>query len=54
MPNDLALLAGQIDTRSGEQVGNFPQAYSHIGLITAAYDVDMATDARALDKCAPI
>jgi GH15 family glucan-1,4-alpha-glucosidase len=48
--NDLGLLAEQIDTGSGEQLGNFPQAFSHIGLITAAYDVDMA---RAADMRAP-
>lgn len=24
------------DTANGEQLGNFPQAFSHIGLITAA------------------
>jgi GH15 family glucan-1,4-alpha-glucosidase len=40
--NDLGLLAEEIDTRSGEQLGNFPQAFSHIGLITAAYEVDRA------------
>jgi GH15 family glucan-1,4-alpha-glucosidase len=40
--NDLGLLAEEIDTASGEQLGNFPQAYSHIGLITAGYDIDRA------------
>ncbi|WP_434743595.1 glycoside hydrolase family 15 protein [Micromonospora sp. SH-82] len=34
--NDLGLLAEQIDPGDGEQVGNFPQAFSHIGLINAA------------------
>ena len=28
--------------RSGELLGNFPQAFSHIGLITAAYEIDQA------------
>jgi alpha,alpha-trehalase len=40
--NDLGLLAEEIDTASGEQLGNFPQAFSHIGLITAAYGLDRA------------
>jgi GH15 family glucan-1,4-alpha-glucosidase len=38
--NDLGLLAEEIDTASGEQLGNFPQAFSHIGLINAAYAID--------------
>jgi alpha,alpha-trehalase len=40
--NDLGLLAEQIDTANGEQLGNFPQAFSHIGLITAAWEIDKA------------
>jgi GH15 family glucan-1,4-alpha-glucosidase len=38
--NDLGLLAEQIETGSGEQLGNFPQAFSHIGLISAAAAID--------------
>ena len=40
--NDLGLLAEEVDTASGELVGNFPQAFSHIGLITAAWEIDKA------------
>src|SRR5919205_1255807 len=40
--NDLGLLAEEIDTANGEQLGNFPQAFSHIGLITAASEIDKA------------
>jgi alpha,alpha-trehalase len=40
--NDLGLLAEEIDTANNEQLGNFPQAFSHIGLITAAYEIDKA------------
>jgi GH15 family glucan-1,4-alpha-glucosidase len=40
--NDLGLLAEEIDTANGEQLGNFPQAFSHIGLITAANAIDEA------------
>jgi alpha,alpha-trehalase len=42
--NDLGLLAEEIDTGNGEQLGNFPQAFSHIGLITAAYEIDKAKE----------
>jgi GH15 family glucan-1,4-alpha-glucosidase len=44
--NDLGLLAEEIDTANGEQLGNFPQAFSHIGLITAAAELDRAWEAR--------
>jgi alpha,alpha-trehalase len=38
--NDLGLLAEEID--GGELLGNFPQAFSHIGLITSAWQIDQA------------
>jgi GH15 family glucan-1,4-alpha-glucosidase len=44
--NDLGLLAEEWDVRLGRQLGNFPQAFSHIGLIVAAYDLDKAREAR--------
>lgn len=34
--NDLGLMSEQVDTGSGAMLGNFPQAFSHIGLINAA------------------
>jgi alpha,alpha-trehalase len=40
--NDLGLLAEEIDTSADELLGNFPQAFSHIGLITAAWEIDKA------------
>src|SRR5919108_487079 len=43
--NDLGLLAEEIDTADNEQLGNFPQAFSHIGLIKAAYEIDKAKGA---------
>ena len=40
--NDLGLLAEEIDAHTGELLGNFPQAFSHIGLVTAAWEIDKA------------
>ena len=42
--NDLGLLGEEIDTATGEQLGNFPQAFSHIGLVTAAWQIDRARE----------
>jgi alpha,alpha-trehalase len=44
--NDVGLLAEEIDTVTGEQLGNLPQAFSHIGLVNAAWAIDQAVAAR--------
>jgi len=38
--NDLGLLAEEADAATGELWGNFPQAFSHVGLINAAWSLD--------------
>jgi alpha,alpha-trehalase len=40
--NDLGLLSEEVESRSGELLGNFPQAFSHIGLINAAWTITRA------------
>jgi alpha,alpha-trehalase len=42
--NDLGLLAEEIEVQNRELLGNFPQAFSHIGLITAAWEIDQARE----------
>lgn len=34
--NDLGLMSEEVDTATGAMLGNYPQAFSHIGLINAA------------------
>ncbi|MDQ1519100.1 MAG: alpha,alpha-trehalase [Actinomycetota bacterium] len=40
--NDVGLLAEEVDARNGELLGNFPQAFSHIGLVNAAWAISQA------------
>ena len=37
--NDLGLLAEQYDVAAGRLVGNFPQAFSHVGLVNSAVNL---------------
>lgn len=42
--NHLLLFSEDVDEQSGSQWGNFPQAYSHVGLMNAAYRIAMKLD----------
>jgi GH15 family glucan-1,4-alpha-glucosidase len=43
LANDLGLLSEQWDNEHQRQIGNFPQALSHVGLVNSAYNLDRAT-----------
>ena len=40
--NDVGLLAEEVDVETGDLLGNFPQAFSHIGLVNAAWAISEA------------
>jgi GH15 family glucan-1,4-alpha-glucosidase len=40
--NDVGLLAEEVDPANGDLLGNFPQAFSHIGLVNAAWAINEA------------
>jgi len=50
--NDVGLLAEEVDPATGELLGNFPQAFSHIGLVNAAWAISQAEE-RPIDLGEP-
>ncbi len=48
--NDVGLLAEEVDATTGELLGNFPQAFSHIGLVNAAWAIQQAEQRRDGDE----
>jgi GH15 family glucan-1,4-alpha-glucosidase len=54
--NDVGLLAEEFDPLTGRMLGNFPQAYSHVGLINCALNLSRQTgpaEERAEQQAAP-
>ncbi len=48
--NDVGLLAEEVDVGGADMIGNYPQAFSHIGLVNAAWaimEAEKASPARA-------
>ena len=50
--NDVGLLAEELDPLSGRMLGNFPQAYSHVGLIHCALSLSRQ-NSPAKERAAP-
>lgn len=50
LPNDVGMLSEMISTRTGEFLGNLPQALSHLGLVNAAIAVERAERAESVER----
>jgi GH15 family glucan-1,4-alpha-glucosidase len=50
LANDVGLLAEEYDPRLGRQVGNFPQAFTHVGLVNTARNLDRAAASPARER----
>ena len=51
LSNDVGLLGEEYDPKAGRQLGNFPQAFSHVALVNSAYLLSHGGDGRA--ECYP-
>jgi alpha,alpha-trehalase len=52
--NDVGLLAEEVDATTGELLGNFPQAFSHVGLVNAAWAIAQAEAGQAKPATEPL
>ena len=51
--NDVGLLAEEVDVGGEEMIGNYPQAFSHIGLVNAAWAITQAEQGAARHEPVP-
>jgi GH15 family glucan-1,4-alpha-glucosidase len=54
LSNDLGLLAEEFDAVAQRQVGNFPQAFSHVSLVNSAYNLSGQRPEDVQSAAAPI
>ena len=50
--NDLGLLSEEYDSTAGRLLGNFPQAFSHFGMVNTAYNLEAQKKPASDDKAA--
>jgi GH15 family glucan-1,4-alpha-glucosidase len=48
--NDVGLLAEEFDPRARRQLGNFPQAFSHVSLVSSAYNLERAEPVKPAEQ----
>ena len=51
--SDLGLLAEEWDPVTRRQLGNFPQAFTHVALVNTAFNLDQQHDASPMEQRAP-
>ncbi len=42
LANDVGLLSEEYDPQAGRQLGNFPQAFTHVALVNTAHNLSQA------------
>ena len=48
--NDVGLLAEEYDPRTKRQLGNFPQAFSHVALVSSALNLNRSEPAKPAEQ----